>query len=218
MGVVLGEASNEDWASALQEFPPPSPPPPPPPPPPRAVQVVPLNVRSVDVCSSVTRRSTLITIGQLATYFLSTFDELQVDDQFLAVKLHLIKYAYDTFSHVPNNHGSEVTPHVVVGHLSGLHSFSRFDQTLVHVVHELFHVTRIGRAAFWRDILNRRDLLFSMHPECVHILIKSLQTSTFNLNQTMKKKHRLSQPTIGCKTRDTLCKILEFSWWTSHHS
>ena len=24
--------------------------------------------------------------------------------------------------------------------------------------------------------------------------------------------------TIGCKTRDTLCKILEFSWWTSHHS
>ena len=28
----------------------------------------------------------------------------------------------------------------------------------------------------------------------------------------------LWQPTIGCKTRDTLCKILEFSWWTSHHS
>ena len=27
-----------------------------------------------------------------------------------------------------------------------------------------------------------------------------------------------NKPTIGCKTRDTLCKILESSWWTLHYS
>ena len=44
----------------------------------------------------------------------------------------------------------------------------------------------------------------------------------FRCNQTCVVPDRpLASPnacTIGCKTRDTLCKFLEYSWWTSHYS
>ena len=39
-----------------------------------------------------------------------------------------------------------------------------------------------------------------------------------SLSKELIRGLRKPWTTIGCKTRDTLCKILEFSWWTSHHS